>query len=342
MLATLAQGRSLWMPRRASSYAGDVDWLFYFIGFICVLMFLIITAWMVVLIIKYRAREGHREQRTQTHNTAMELTWTIIPTLVVMAIFYFGFTTYLSMATVPPNAYEIYVDAYKWSWQFEYPNGAISDKLHLPKDRPVRLILSSRDVIHSLYVPAFRAKKDCVPGRYNDMWIIATEEGEYDLFCAEYCGTSHSEMITKVVVQDESVFAAWVRDAANPLKAGKPWYEVGEALYAGRGCATCHSIDGSRKIGPTFQNLFGRQRVFSNADPEVADEDYLRESILNPGVKVVESYDDQMPSYQGQLTEKEVRALIEYIKFLSDDNYEKVQITAEDVGEEKEGEAEAE
>ena len=226
-------GVRFWMPVSASTYSQEVDWVFYFIFGICAFFFVLIVALMVLFAVKFRARKGAATPTGLKHSTALELTWTIIPVIIVVIIFYYGFRGYMDMATPPANSYPIIVTAQKWQWFFQYPNGHIDDKLHVPAQRPISLVLQSNDVIHSLYVPAFRIKRDAVPGRYNKTWFEATEVPqagktlEYDLFCAEYCGTSHATMITKVVVHEPNSFAAWLEDASNwvdrmpPAEAGQ-------------------------------------------------------------------------------------------------------------------------
>jgi cytochrome c oxidase subunit 2 len=313
----LAQsGKSFWMPENASSYGGDVDWLFYFIYGICVVMLALITVLMVVFVWRYRHRPGHEAARG-SHNTALELTWTILPTIVVAAIFYFGFMGYLNMNTPPRNLYEINVTAYKWGWGFQYPNGHVDQNLHVPLDRPVGLVLTSQDVIHSLYIPAFRIKKDCVPGRYNKMWFRARKEGEFHLLCAEYCGTKHSEMYAKVVVHDASRFEAWLAEAAN-WAAKLPPAEAGKKLYTVRGCAQCHSVDGTGGIGPSFKNIYGETQKLRDGSSIMVDEDYIRNSLMTPGMHVVAGFENVMPTYKGRLKDVEITALIEYVKSLSE------------------------
>ncbi len=197
---------SFWMPPQVSTVAHSVDWLFNFILAISVFFFILITLVMVIFVLKYRRREGQTAQASPSHNLPLELTWTAIPLVLVIIIFFFGFKGFLDMATPPANAYEVMVEGQKWNWSFTYPNGYVDQNLHVPVDRPVQLVMSSADVIHSLYVPAFRIKMDVVPGRYTKVWFEATEPGEYDLFCAEYCGTSHSDMLALVIVHPPGEF----------------------------------------------------------------------------------------------------------------------------------------
>ncbi|MEX2214733.1 MAG: cytochrome c oxidase subunit II [Phycisphaeraceae bacterium] len=309
---------SLWMPSASSTVAGEVDSLFYFILWICVVMFLLILALMILFIAKYRQRPGYTPVRSPSHSTALELTWTVIPTIVVMVIFYAGFKGYLNMATPPPNAYEIQVYATKWSWEFTYPTGYPStNELRVPLNRPVRLVMQSGDVIHSLYIPAFRVKKDCVPGRFNHMWFQATELGEFDLYCAEYCGQNHSTMLAKVIVQEPTVFSKWLEDAGDVLK-GKTPVEAGKYLYNARKCSDCHSLDGRKLAGPSFKGLFGSSHPLRDGTSVTVDENYIRDSILYPAKQVVAGYDNVMPSFQGRLKDDEIAAIIAFIKSLNE------------------------
>lgn len=306
---------SFWMPPGASTVARHVDWLFNFILAISVFFFLLIVVVMTLFVIRYRRRAGADAQDSAKHNTALELTWTIIPVILVAVIFFFGFTGYLDMSTAPANAYEILVDGQKWSWSFTYPNGYVDSNLHVPVNRPVRLVMTSADVIHSLYVPAFRIKQDVVPGRYSKAWFEATAPGEYDLFCAEYCGTSHSGMVALVVVHPPGEFETWLDNASNFLETMSP-VDAGRKLFQVRGCLQCHSVDGSAKVGPSLLGVYGRSEAMADGSTVAADENYLRESILEPMAKVVAGYEPVMPTYQGRLKDAEITAVIEYLKTL--------------------------
>jgi cytochrome c oxidase subunit 2 len=309
-------GSSFWMPPQVSTVAHHTDWLFNFILAISVFFFVLIVALMVVFIIRYRRREGQGAEVSPHHNMALEVTWTVIPILLVMVIFFFGFKGFLDISTPPVNAYEIQVEAQKWNWSFVYPNGYVDANLHVPVDRPVRLVMNSADVIHSLYVPAFRIKSDVVPGRYAKAWFEATEPGEYDLFCAEYCGTSHSDMIAHVVVHPVGEFETWLDQASNFLETMSP-VDAGRKLFQVRGCQQCHSVDGSAKVGPSLLGVFGHTQNMTDGASVVADENYIRESILEPQAKVVAGYEPVMPTYQGRLKDAEIGAVIEYLKSLN-------------------------
>jgi cytochrome c oxidase subunit 2 len=321
LLAQVDSG-SFWMPPQASTVSDDVDGLFYFIFWITVFFFVLILTLMIFFVIKYRYREGREHpERTPAHSTALELTWTVIPTVLVLMIFYYGFRGFLKMSIAPPNAYEIQVRASSWAWSFTYPNGVVTTELNIPRGVPIRLVLSTpeRDVIHSFYVPQFRIKRDAVPGRYNRVWFEATQlsppEG-FDIYCAEYCGQNHSKMRAKLVVREPEDFKTWLADAGDWEKRMTP-LEAGKDFVNSRACVQCHSLDGSTKTGPSFKDLFGSQRPITGQGNVLADENYIRESLYEPGAKIVQGYTLQMSSYRGQLKDKDVDAIITYLKSIS-------------------------
>ena len=340
-MTTLTLAQTIWKPEQASTFAPEVDWLFYFILYLSTFFTVLIAGLMVYFSIKFRRRDPDETPTGMTHSTALEITWSVIPTIILLFIFVVGFIGYLNMIQPPSGAYEVTVKSKKWAWEFQYPNGATSEFLHVPANRPVILTLTSDDVIHSLYVPAFRVKKDCVPGRYNKAWFETDLPPErfgpetvispidrttktsfdnvavFDLFCTEYCGTKHAWMVSKVIVHKPENFKKWVTDAANQFEGLTP-IQMGEILFKQQACITCHSVDGSPGIGPTMQNLYGHPEQFVNAPPiEYVDENYIRESIVNPNAKVVIGYAaGQMPAHN--LPNDQLDALVAYIKSLSD------------------------
>ena len=344
LLAQLARGvaaanppeGTFWLPPAISSVAREVDWVFYLVLWISVFFFLLIVALMVVFLFKYRARPGHEVEPSPAHNIPLEITWIAIPLLLVLVIFYYGFRGFMNMITPPGDAYEIQVTAQKWNWLFTYPNGYTDATLHVPVDRPVELTMVSEDVIHSFYVPAFRIKRDVVPGRYNKTWFEANAPGQYVLFCAEYCGTSHSDMIADVVVHPSGEFEKWLREASDFLATMSP-VDAGRKLYEVQGCGQCHSVDGTPGVGPTFQGLFGRTERMASGVTITADENYIRESILEPQAQIVAGYEGVMPTYQGRLNNEEISAIITYIKSISG-----IDVSGEDVAPGAEGDVVAE
>ncbi|MEM1304389.1 MAG: c-type cytochrome [Planctomycetota bacterium] len=335
-LVPLADGAWDWFRPASSTNAEAVDSLFAFITWINIIFFVPIVALMVLFVFWYRKRPGHEAQHSPHHSNTLEITWSVIPLILVVIIFSLGFKGFLDMRVPPDDAYEIAVQAKKWGWSFTYPNGLVTDDLHVPVDRPVKLVLSSVDVIHSLYIPAFRVKMDCVPGRYNTMWFEATEpskpidadgdgefdtgEGGYDLFCTEYCGTGHSAMMRKVhVYASDLEFVNKLDELSDVRKLGPP-EEVGEQLYVARGCKQCHTIDGTDRPGnggPSFKGHYGKENAFTDGSSVKMDENYIRESILYPQKLIRSGYKPIMPTYQGQFSDDELFAIIAYIKKLN-------------------------
>lgn len=315
-----SDGSTFWMPPQASTFAGEVDWVFYLIYWISVFFFVLIVGVMIWFMLAYRRRDSVDAEGASHHNTYLELTWTVIPLVIVIAIFYYGFTAFIAMKVVPSNAYPIYVTAMKWSWSFQYPNGHIDGTLHVPIDRPVELILTSEDVLHSLFIPAFRVKMDAVPGRTHRIWFQATREGLFPLFCAEYCGSEHSTMVTDVQVHPPGMFERWLEDASDFVNR-VPLHIAGERLYNIRGCATCHTLDGAASHGPSFRtpegdSIWGTTVPLADGSTVLVDEEYITESIYEPNAKIHAGYDAVMPTYRGRLRPQEVNAIIEFIKSL--------------------------
>ncbi|MCX5659444.1 MAG: cytochrome c oxidase subunit II [Planctomycetota bacterium] len=331
MIPTLAQlGKRTWMPDSASTFGPDIDFLFYFIYWISAAAFILIIAAMIYLVLRYRHRPGAPERppgaAPAAHSTTLELTWSIVPSIAMAFMFWYGFRGFVDMNTPPDYAMEVQVTGIKWAWTFTYPNGASSPDLHVPKDRAVKLILSSQDVIHSIFVPAFRMKKDVVPGRYNIIWVKADADAPvrsdgqnyFDLYCTEYCGTNHSNMRSRVFVHDSTSFTKWLDEAANWIKDAKP-VDAGKRLYNEKGCAQCHSTDeGKVIVGPSFKNNYGHIHDMRDGSKVTVDENYIRESILVPGAKVRAGFENVMPSFQGRLKDIEITAIIEWLKSQSD------------------------
>jgi cytochrome c oxidase subunit 2 len=339
----LAQAeKSVWMPEQASTGAGQVDQTFYFFYWIAAFFFVLITALLVYFTIRFRKRKGAKPEGDVHHNTPLEVVWTVIPTILVVVMFYLGFKGFMDLANPPQNAYLITVTGQKWKWLFTYPNGHVDEKLHVPANTDVKLRITSEDVLHSPYIPAFRIKQDAVPGRYTYAWFNAKKPGTYRFFCAEYCGTSHSDMITDCVVHPKDEFAHWL-DTADPLKRltdeqyqaytkdpeafvkENPDFSdleipaiVGRQLYEKFGCTQCHLLDGRRLIGPSFKGLWGSKVEFEEGDPVIADENYIRESILDPNKRIVKSYERAMPTFRGKLKDRQIYCLIEFIRSLED------------------------
>jgi cytochrome c oxidase subunit 2 len=313
----MGESGSLHMPPANSTIAGEVDALFYFIFYTAIVLFVLVMSFTAYFIIKYR-RRGKRELTSGVdHNLKLEILWTVIPTILVIIVFVWGFKTYLRMNIAPKDALEIKATGQKWFWVFDYPNGANSmNDLVVPVGKPVKLLMSSQDVIHSFFVPDFRVKMDVLPNRYTITWFEALNEGEYDIYCTEYCGKGHSEMLGKVKVLSEEAYTEWLTAAAVDIPEGMSLEEAGAQLYTSKACATCHSTDGTPGVAPSFLGKFGSEEELVDGSKVLVDENYVRESILNPQSKVVLGYQPVMPTYQGVLTDRQIDALIAYMKTL--------------------------
>lgn len=334
---------TFWMPIGASTFAGDVDWVMDFINWVCYFFFVLVVGLMVIFAVKYRVRKGQKFRVDgPVHHTGLELTWTIIPLILSMFFFWFGFTGYLDMQTVPKNSYDINVTASKWLWNFTYPNGAQSEDLYVPAGKPVRLVLRATDVLHSCFIPAFRVKKDCVPGRVTNIWFQSDcttgfdAEKAFNLHCTEYCGTGHSNMNRKVYVLEQVDFDQWLIEQANWLDEipdDQLFYMAGPKFYAR--CAQCHSLDGAAGIGPTWKGIWGRVTGGAGSDAKFVNgksytdligpgkvfdspEAYIQDSIWNPGHQLVAPFTNAMPTFKGQLNERSIEAIIGMMKNLDD------------------------
>src|SRR5215469_672918 len=300
----------LW-PQRASSMAGNVDALFIFLLILSGMMSLLIFTALLYFAARYRHRKGVLAEQIEG-STPLELTWTIIPLGVFMVIFAWGAVVYFQQRTPPRDATEVYVVAKQWMWKLEHAEGQREiNSLHVPVGRDVKLILTSQDVIHSFFVPEFRIKQDVLPGRYTVAWFRATKPGTYHLFCAEYCGTMHSGMVGDVVVMEPRDYEAWMGGGGN-----QPLALTGEKLFSELGCVTCHRTD-TQGRGPNLVGIFGKPVLLEDGRTITADENYVRESILRPAAKIVNGYKPIMPTFQGQISDEQLNALIAYVKSLS-------------------------
>lgn len=299
-------------PQLLTTTAG-VDRAFWFILGVCVVMLILITVLMVYFSIRYH-RSRHPRPTSDAHgNLLLELAWTALPTAIVMAMFWYGWTGYMGLRNVPQDAMEIQAEGRMWSWSFTYPDGRVTDKLVVPAGKPVKVHLTTADVLHSFYVPAFRVKKDAIPGRTTYVWFNATRPGSYDIFCTEYCGLGHSSMLSRVEALSADAYHSWL--TAKPGPAAKP----GEALLTKHGCIGCHSLDGTKSIGPTFKGMMNRQETVVTPEGEkmiTADADYLKRSILLSKAEIVKGYPAVMPDFADKLTDDEVAQIIEVIASL--------------------------
>lgn len=306
------------LPPARSTVAGEVDSLFTFINVAGFILFAGIMITIVIFVIKYRRKSEEDVTPVITHNSILEVTWTIVPIILILIVFSWGFRGFLSLTTPPANAYEIHVTAASWLWEFEYPGGGSTvNEVFVPVDRPVKFIMRSDDLLHSLFVPDFRIKQDVLPNRYTTAWFEATETGESILYCSEYCGTGHSDMLATVHVLSREEFEEW-EETGLEVDEDMPLAEVGEATFTNAGCNACHTLDGTDRVGPSMLGLFGSDRELADGTVVEADEDYLRRSILDPQAEVTAGYPANMPSYSGRLNERQIDGLIAYIKELQE------------------------
>ncbi|MBA4373335.1 MAG: cytochrome c oxidase subunit II [Thermodesulfovibrio sp.] len=296
--------------------AQTVDSIFLFIVAISVALLAGIVITMIYFVIRY-SRERNPEPENIEGNVWLEITWIVIPLILVLAMFFYGWRGFRFMRTVPPNALLVKAVASMWQWNFEYENNRTTEILVVPSGRPVKLIISSRDVLHSLFIPAFRIKEDAVPGIQTYLWFLPDRIGEYDLFCSEYCGEGHSSMITKVKVISAEDFLKWYQEGT--IKPAGKAEKDGPGLLQKKGCLACHSLDNSKKMGPTFKGLFGSTVTVIIAGKEhelAADDEYLRRSVMEPQAEIVKGYPPVMPPQKDNLTPEELSEIIEYIKEL--------------------------
>ncbi len=298
-------------PESASTMAGSVDALFWYLSAVTAFFVIAISLANLIFAIKYResqvdvARPIHR-------STPLEIIWSIVPGVIAMTFFAWGANVYYELYTPPSDAMNIYVVGKQWMWKFQHPEGRreIND-LHVPTGVPVKLTMTSEDTIHSLFIPAFRTKKDVLPGRYTSIWFEATKPGRYHLFCTEYCGTEHSKMIGSVYVMTPEDYQNWISGGVP----GMTMVEAGRQLFEGLGCQTCHSRESGAR-GPDLVGRYGRPQMLAGGRSVMFDEAYARESILNPAAKVAAGYEPLMPTFQGQISEENLLRILEYIKSL--------------------------
>lgn len=327
------------LPIQGSDVAVAWDHLYVFLFWLSVFFFVLVVGGMVYLAIKYRARPGQKTKYI-VDNHKLEAFWTIVPTLLLMVIFGWGWHVYTKMVRPPVNAMEVRVVAKQWLWNFQYEDGHLeTNQFFVPVNQPVKLVMSSEDVIHSLFIPNMRVKSDVVPGMYTSVWFEAKVPGSHQIYCTEYCGASHSLMIAKVYALPQEQYDEWKRTrkidvgtiqvagggtdsvaTANSSVALKPLSlaDRGKALVEQKGCTACHSADGSpRSTGPTWKGVYGHDVELANGEKVKADDDYIRESIMNPNAKIVKGFTPVMPPFQGLLNEEELNAVMAYLKSLN-------------------------
>lgn len=306
----------LWLPPQSSTTAHEIDGIFNFILITGSILTVLVAVAMTYFVWKYR-RRSHADRPVDVHESKLlEVSWIVVPTLLVLIVFFWGFRAYVGTAIPPTDSYEIDVTAKKWAWSFEYPNGIQTfSEIVVPVNQPIKLVMSSQDVLHSFFVPEFRIKHDVIPNRATFVWFEAPQEGVYQVVCTEYCGTAHSNMGAKIRVVSRPAFYAFLRDGFLPGETPPPASpaDTGERLYTQRNCNTCHSIDGAAGVGPSWQGSWGQPRPGSTSG--VFDDAYVRESILAPQAYFAPGFaGGNMPSYEGQLDDAQIASLAAFMR----------------------------
>ncbi len=307
-----------WFPADVSTFGNYVDSLYSFILWVSVILFVAITIVVVTFVLKYRKRPGYVQPGGEhiTHNTKLELAWTVPPLILCLFVFYWGFTGFLDMSVAPKNGEEIHVVGKKWIWQFEYKNGTKTlSEMVVPVNTPIILVMTSEDVLHSFYSPNMRIKRDVVPNRYTKIWFQATRTGNFQIFCTEFCGDGHSQMQGTIRVVSAEEYKDWLANSGS-ADDGLPLEKLGEKVYSAKGCVACHSIDGSAMVGPSWKGAWGTSRPMTGGGSVIMDENYVKESVNYPIAKVVQGYQPVMPSYKGLLSDREIDGVIAYLKTL--------------------------
>lgn len=304
---------SFWLPRQGSTFAKEVDEAYYITLWICAGFFIIVVGAMIYFALKYKRKSDTERTSPVDHSFRLEIVWSIVPSVLLVWLFYLGVKGYANVTTAPNGAFEIRVTGQMWNWNFAYPNGEMTDELFVPVNRPVKLVMTSTDVIHAFFVPEFRVKQDVVPGMYSSLWFTATQVGDTAVECAEYCGDGHSLMLNQVHVLPEDQFKVLYDNAfEDPLHPLSP--EVrGEKKYKSK-CAVCHSVDGAPNTGPTFKGLWDRQEKLEDGSTITVNENYVRKSILEPQSQIVAGFPRTMPVFAGQLTERDIEGIIAFLK----------------------------
>ncbi|NOT43900.1 MAG: cytochrome c oxidase subunit II [Acidobacteria bacterium] len=299
------------LPEQASTLAPRVDNLYFFIVAVTAFFALLVTVLVVYFAFKYHTDDPYAVGAPIHGSIPLELFWTAVPFVIAIFIFAWSTNVYFDIVRPPDQAMQVYSVGKRWMWKFQHPSGQREiNELHVPVGRPVKVTFTSEDVLHDLFIPAFRVKADAIPGRYSTIWFTATQTGEYHLFCAEYCGTKHAGMIGRVIVMEETAYQAWLDTSQESSLAAQ-----GQALYESLSCQSCHLNDGNGR-GPALHGLFGSEVQLANGTTATVDEGYLRESILNSQMRVVAGYNPIMPTFQGLVDEDGMVGLIEYIKSL--------------------------
>jgi cytochrome c oxidase subunit 2 len=309
--------KTFWLPEQASTFAAQVDGAFNLYYWISIFFFVLVIGLIALFVLRYkRKRPDQMASGQMIHNTLLETSWTVIPLLIVMGLFFIGMRGWWHMRIAPTNAITVDVVGMKWTWSFNYPQGFSNDTLVVPVHEPVRLRVTSTDVIHGFYIPHFRTKVDVVPGRYQALWFEATKTGVFPVMCTQYCGTSHSYMWSAVKVVTREEYDAWLTEAASASGGNLPPEEFGATVYTKRGCNACHTVDGAPGIGPTWKGIWGHAVKLADGSTVTVDAAYVKQSAQDPASQVVEGFPPIMPSYKGILSDAEIEAITAYIQSL--------------------------
>ncbi|MDA8179876.1 MAG: cytochrome c oxidase subunit II [Desulfobacteria bacterium] len=306
----------------ASGQAARVDAVFLLILVIGVFFFFLTQGMLIYFAVKYRRRLPGRDNETPaiTGSPLLEFLWILIPSIVVVVIFYYGWRVYTDQRIPVAGATEVYVNARQWLYEIKYPDGRTAvNEIRVPSGKPVKFILSASDVLHGFYLPDFRVKMDMIPGRVTTLWVQPERPGSYQIFCTVYCGTGHSNMLARLIVMPPNEYAAWAAHGEGGAGEGKehePLAVRGERVAKNAGCLNCHAIGGAVKIGPGWKGLFGSNVLLEGGKTVTADEEYLRESIVDPGAKIVKGFPNVMPTYKASIPPEDVNAVVEYLKTL--------------------------
>ncbi len=315
MLLSHIQSWIPFLPDQASTFASKVDALYFYLCGVTLFFTLLIVSVLIFFVIKYRKRAPFEVPRPIAGSIKLETLWSVIPFMIAMSIFVWGASIFFAQQRAPRDPMQIFVVGKQWMWKFQHTTGQREiNELHVPVGRPIKLTMASEDVIHDLFIPAFRTKADVVPGRYSTLWFQATKPGRYHIFCAEYCGTNHSGMGGWIEVMSQTDFDNWLSGNANqmtPVAAGQ------QLFTTTLGCATCHNADGTGGRGPALTGLFGKTVQLDGGATVTADETYIRESIINPQAQLVAGFQPIMPTFKGQLNEDQLLQLVAYIKSLN-------------------------
>lgn len=311
---TFAQ-QSVFTPPQGTQIAVEYDSLYTFLLWASLISCIILIGGMIYFVLKYKRRTNQDKTPYISHNMFLEFIWSFIPLVIFMGVFVWGWIVFHKMRAMPENAVEIHVYGRQWAWDFLYKSGKkVTNEFVVPANTDVKLIMTSEDVLHSFFIPSMRIKQDVVPGRYTALWFHAEKTGEYHVFCTEFCGAAHAQMLARMKVVPLKEYEEWLQATDENLTLA----QKGAKLTNSKGCVACHSVDGTVKVGPTWKGLWGKKGYpMADGSQVDVDENYLRESILNPNAKVVKGFNGVMPPYQGQLTEDELVALVEYIKELA-------------------------